>query len=331
VNQADIARQTSRNFEPQLRRCNSRSSTRNRDAHSAGVLAEMEWPRHYDRPSVVLHRSRNVFACERERVEGGILRARRDRFQTSNSNPQLREILFDKLNLPVLKKTQSGASTDASVPPTARRRWPHPAGAADGIPAEITENWKAPTSTRFRSHVHPKTIRVHTSFTQTMLRPGRLVIERSDLQNIPIRRELGATFGVDSSRRWTLLAADYFANRARDLLAHLSDDTASFKRSGSGGDIHVQTAAPHFDVPLDAVTKDMRARAKTITSRRFTVRDRTNSLSNSDHACRGEGVHREVLRALSSRSRDIWTRCGVCKAAWLCPNDLQIGVATFRA
>jgi DNA polymerase I len=115
------------------------------------------------------------------------------------------------------------------------------------------------------TYVHPKTKRVHTSFSQTTAATGRLSSNEPNLQNIPIRRELGRDVrrGFVPREGWMLLAADYSQIELR-LLAHLSGDPAFVEAFRSGGDIHRQTAALIFDVPLDQVTKDMRARAKTI-------------------------------------------------------------------
>jgi len=115
------------------------------------------------------------------------------------------------------------------------------------------------------AYVHPRTRRVHTSFSQTTAATGRLSSSEPNLQNIPIRRELGRDIrrGFVPRRGWTLVAADYSQIELR-LLAHLSDDPAFVQAFRAGGDIHRQTAALIFDVPIEQVTKEMRARAKTI-------------------------------------------------------------------
>src|SRR5262249_11246904 len=114
-------------------------------------------------------------------------------------------------------------------------------------------------------YVHPKTARVHTSFTQTVAATGRLSSSDPNLQNIPIRTELGRDIrrGFVPRAGWTLLAADYSQIELR-LLGHLSADPVFVDAFRSGQDIHRQTASLIFDVPVDQVTKDMRARAKTI-------------------------------------------------------------------
>jgi DNA polymerase-1 len=113
--------------------------------------------------------------------------------------------------------------------------------------------------------VNPLTGRLHTSFNQTVATSGRLSSSDPNLQNIPIRRELGRDIrrGFIPRTGWTLLAADYSQIELR-LLAHLSGDSAFVDAFNAGGDIHKQTAAIVFDVPLDSVTPEMRSRAKTI-------------------------------------------------------------------
>jgi DNA polymerase-1 len=106
---------------------------------------------------------------------------------------------------------------------------------------------------------------LHTSFNQTVAATGRLSSSDPNLQNIPIRRELGRDIrrGFIPRSGWTLLAADYSQIELR-LLAHLSGDPAFVEAFKAGGDIHRQTAAIIFDVPVDQVTSEMRGRAKTI-------------------------------------------------------------------
>jgi DNA polymerase-1 len=113
--------------------------------------------------------------------------------------------------------------------------------------------------------VDPRDGRLHTSYNQTVASTGRLSSSDPNLQNIPIRRQLGKDIrrGFVPRRGWTMLAADYSQIELR-LLAHLSHDPAFVEAFNAGGDIHRQTAAIIFGVPLDAVTSEMRARAKTI-------------------------------------------------------------------
>jgi DNA polymerase-1 len=113
--------------------------------------------------------------------------------------------------------------------------------------------------------VNPRTGRLHTSYAQTVASTGRLSSHDPNLQNIPIRRELGKDIrrGFIPRAGWMFMAADYSQIELR-LLAHLSHDPAFVEAFKAGGDIHRQTASVIFDVPLDQVTSEMRARATTI-------------------------------------------------------------------
>jgi DNA polymerase-1 len=113
--------------------------------------------------------------------------------------------------------------------------------------------------------VNPRTGRLHTSFNQTVASTGRLASSDPNLQNIPIRRQLGKEIrkGFIPERGWTMLAADYSQVELR-LLAHLSHDPAFVEAFKAGGDIHRQTASIIFGVAVSDVTSEMRSRAKTI-------------------------------------------------------------------
>jgi DNA polymerase-1 len=113
--------------------------------------------------------------------------------------------------------------------------------------------------------VNPATGRLHTSYSQTVAATGRLSSHDPNLQNIPIRRELGKAIrqGFVPRAGWKFLAADYSQIELR-LLAHLSGDPAFVEAFLAGGDIHRQTAAIIFGVDLSAVNSEMRSRAKTI-------------------------------------------------------------------
>ncbi len=257
----DLALQLRDMFEPQLEALQLSTLFREIEMPLVSVLAEMEWQGiTIDLPWFASLKER--FAGERQRVEREIYTAAGQEFNI-NSNPQLREILFEKLNLPVLKKTQSGPSTDASVLQQL---------ADDGhqLPVLLMDyreiaNIESTYIDALPLYVHPRTGRVHSSFTQTVAATGRLSSSDPNLQNIPIRTELGRDIrrGFIPRPGWSLLAADYSQIELR-LLAHLSGDPAFVHAFQSGEDIHRQTAALIFDVPLDQVTKDMRGRAKTI-------------------------------------------------------------------
>ena len=258
---ADITWRLRAMFEPQLDALQLARLFHEIEMPLVEVLAEMEW--HGIKIDVSWFASlKERFERERKRVEQEIYAIAGEEFNI-NSNPKLREILFQKLQLPVLKKTASGASTDASV----LQQLADEGHALPVLLMEYRELAKLESTyiDALPLYVHPRTGRVHTSFSQTTAATGRLSSSDPNLQNIPIRRELGRDIrrGFVPQRGWTLVSADYSQIELR-LLAHLSGDPAFVHAFNSGGDIHRQTAALIFDVPLDAVTKDMRARAKTI-------------------------------------------------------------------
>jgi DNA polymerase-1 len=113
--------------------------------------------------------------------------------------------------------------------------------------------------------VNPADGRLHTSFNQTVASTGRLSSSDPNLQNIPIRRQLGKDIrrGFIPQPGWSMLAADYSQIELR-LLAHLSHDPAFVEAFRAGGDIHRQTASVIFGVPIDQVSSEMRNSAKTI-------------------------------------------------------------------
>src|SRR5690606_17790697 len=180
-----------------------------------------------------------------------------------NSNPQLRVILFEKLELPVKKRTSTGPSTDVTV----LQELAEEGHAIPGLLMEYRELAKLENTylDTLPALVNPHTGRLHTSFNQTVASTGRLSSSDPNLQNIPIRRELGRDIrrGFVPREGCLFMAADYSQIELR-LLAHLSGDPAFVEAFKAGGDIHRETASIIFGVPLDAVTPEMRARAKTI-------------------------------------------------------------------
>ena len=248
-------------FEPQLETLQLAKLFHDVEIPLVETLAEMEWTG--ITIDVDWFASLKIrFERERKRVEQEIYAAAGEEFNI-NSNPKLREILFEKLGLPVLKRTPTGPSTDASV----LQQLADEGHALPVLLMEYRELSKLESTyiDALPAYVHPRTRRVHTSFSQTTAATGRLSSNEPNLQNIPIRRELGRDVrrGFVPIPGYKLLAADYSQIELR-LLAHLSDDPAFVHAFKSGDDIHRQTAALIFDVPLDQVTKDMRSRAKTI-------------------------------------------------------------------
>ena len=258
---ADVTWQLEQRFRPQLETQQIYELFRDVEVPLLAVLADLEWV------GIEIDRSwfaslKERFARERQRVEQEIYRSAGGEFNI-NSNPQLREVLFERLQLPIIKRTPSGPSTDASV-------LQELAEAGHELPVLLLEyrelsKLESTYIDALPALVNPHTGRLHTSFNQTVAATGRLSSSEPNLQNIPIRRELGRDIrrGFVPRKGWLLLAADYSQIELR-LLAHLSGDPAFVHAFQSGGDIHRETAALIFDVPLSEVTSEMRSRAKTI-------------------------------------------------------------------
>lgn len=198
-------------------------------------------------------------------IEKNIYKAAGGKEFNIGSTQQLAEILFDDLNLPVVKKTQTGRSTDSSVLEELSSSSPHP------IVFEVMEyrELKKLQSTYvdvLPTLINPETGRIHTNFIQWGTATGRLSSREPNLQNIPIRTEFGkrirAAF-VPGGEDSVLLSADYSQIELR-MLAHLSQDENLIEAYRRGEDIHAQTASAIYKVPLEEVNSDMRRSAKVI-------------------------------------------------------------------
>jgi len=258
---ADMTWRLREAFAPQLETLHLTPLFRDVEMPLVHVLAQVEW--NGIAIDVAWFASlKERFQRDRVRVEQEIYAAAGEEFNI-NSNPKLREILFERLQLPVLKRTPTGPSTDASV-------LQQLADEGHQLPVLLMEyreiaKLESTYIDALPALVNPHTGRLHTSLSQTVAATGRLSSSDPNLQNIPIRREVGRDIrrGFVPQKGWSFVAADYSQIELR-LLAHLSGDPAFVEAFRAGGDIHRQTAALIFDVPLDAVTSEMRARAKTI-------------------------------------------------------------------
>ena len=180
-----------------------------------------------------------------------------------NSPKQLATILFEELKLPVVKRIKTGASTDEEV--LQRLSTQH------ALPATILRyrelaKLKSTYVDALPAMVSPDTGRIHTSFNQTATATGRLSSSNPNLQNIPIRTEVGRQIRRAFVSRFTdgwIVAADYSQIELR-VLAHLSQDATLCAAFREGQDIHRTTAAQVFRVHPEQVTESQRAAAKTI-------------------------------------------------------------------
>jgi len=179
-----------------------------------------------------------------------------------NSNKQLAEILFSKLSLPVIRKTKTGASTDADTLEELAALHP--------VPAKIVEfralaKLKGTYIDALPALVDPATSRLHTSFNQAVAATGRLSSSDPNLQNIPIRSEVGRRIrgAFRAKPGHVIVSADYSQIELR-ILAHFSEDPAFLDAFRTGQDIHLRTAAEVFGVPPESVTAEHRRVAKAI-------------------------------------------------------------------
>ncbi|HET6579649.1 MAG TPA: DNA polymerase I, partial [Gemmatimonadales bacterium] len=225
------------------------------------VLTDMEWEGISIDPGVFARLSGELGA-ELARLEGEIAGVAGEALNL-NSPRQLATILFEKQQLPILKRTKTGPSTDADV-------LDQLAAMGHDLPRLILEyrelqKLKSTYVDTLPERVNRHTGRIHTSFNQAGAATGRLSSSEPNLQNIPVRTPRGEAIrrGFVPRGGWSFLVADYSQIELR-LMAHLSGDPGFIEAFHQGGDIHRQTAALIFAVPLEQVTADMRARAKTI-------------------------------------------------------------------
>jgi DNA polymerase-1 len=179
------------------------------------------------------------------------------------STRQLGVILFEKLGLPVIKKNKTGYSTDVDV---LKKLEPY----HEIIPLILDHRQmtklKSTYVTGLLAVLDPNTGKIHSTFRQTITQTGRLSSTEPNLQNIPIRQELGREIRrafIPSGPGHILIDADYSQIELR-VLAHISGDKAMQKAFLENMDIHTATAAQVFHVPPEAVTGEMRRRAKAV-------------------------------------------------------------------
>ncbi|MGB6976078.1 MAG: DNA polymerase I [Gammaproteobacteria bacterium] len=180
-----------------------------------------------------------------------------------SSPKQLQEVLYEKLKLPILKKTPLGqASTAEEVLQELALKYP--------LPQLILEyrslsKLKSTYTDALAEQIHHKTGRVHTSFNQAITATGRLSSTNPNLQNIPIRHEEGRRIrqAFIAPPGYKLISADYSQIELR-IMAHLSQDKGLLKAFHHHADIHRATAAEVFNIPIDKVTSDQRRSAKAI-------------------------------------------------------------------
>ncbi len=179
------------------------------------------------------------------------------------SPKQIGEILFDKLKLPVIKKTPKGApSTDEDVLTELARDYPLPAKL---IAHRSLAKLKSTYTDKLPLMINPRTGRVHTNYGQATAVTGRLASNDPNLQNIPVRTQEGRRIreAFIAPPGHVIVSADYSQIELR-IMAHLSGDEGMLKAFEAGIDIHRATAAEVFGTPPDEVSSDQRRYAKAI-------------------------------------------------------------------
>ena len=179
------------------------------------------------------------------------------------SPKQLGEILFEKLELPVIKKTPKGApSTAEEVLAELALDYPLPKLLLE---YRSLSKLKSTYTDKLPEMINPRTGRVHTSYHQAVTATGRLSSSDPNLQNIPVRTEEGRRIrqAFIAPEGYRIMAADYSQIELR-IMAHLSNDAGLLKAFNEGQDVHRATASEVFDVGLDEVSGDQRRKAKAI-------------------------------------------------------------------
>lgn len=180
-----------------------------------------------------------------------------------NSPKQLGEVLFEKLSLPVIKRTKTGYSTDAEV--LEKLRPSHPI-VENILEYRFLMKMKSTYADGLLALVDKDTERIYTNFNQTVTTTGRISSTEPNLQNIPVKTEEGRHIrGVFTADRkgHVLLSGDYSQIELR-VLAHISEDKTLMEAFIKGEDIHTRTASEVFGVSLEDVTPALREKAKAV-------------------------------------------------------------------
>ena len=224
-----------------------------------GVLARME-AIGIGVDVVELQRLRDHLTSEVDRLRGEIHEAAGEEFNV-NSTKQLREVLFEKLELTPQKKTKTGYSTDAAT--LEKMRGEHPMIELLLDYREV-EKLRSTYGVGLLAEVGDGN-RIRATFNQTVARTGRLSSDAPNLHNIPVRSEMGRTFrrAFVPADGYTLLVADYNQIELR-CIAHLAEDPGLIAAFEAGDDIHSATASRIFDVEPDDVSVEQRSKSKMV-------------------------------------------------------------------
>jgi DNA polymerase-1 len=264
---ADIALRLTEFMLPQLEEVGMSALIRDVESPLAVILAQMERNGITCDPAELL-RQGDALAIRVEELRAEVLAAAGCEFHL-DSPRQLAEVLFEKLGLASGKKTKTGYSTSVDVLEklVASEDKNDPRTSVPRLILEYRQLTKLISTYmgNLRDAVHPETGRIHSSFHQLMTATGRLASQNPNLQNIPVRSEVGRQVrkAFVAPQGYRLICADYSQVELR-LLAHLSEDEALIDAFARDQDIHTAVAAQVFGVSEDAVTREQRGQAKTI-------------------------------------------------------------------
>jgi DNA polymerase-1 len=258
---ADVAYRLANNLEPLLKKEGLWHLFQNIEIPLIYVLTEMEW-NGISLETHVLKEMSCWLTTKLQQLEKQIYASAGHEFNI-DSPKQLSEILFEKLELPRLRKTKTGSSTDANVLSTLA--WRH---ALPKLVLEYRQLTKLKNTyvDALPDMINQSTGRVHTSFNQTVTATGRLSSSEPNLQNIPIRTDIGREIRrafVPSEKDTIFLSADYSQIELR-ILAHFSEDAALITAFQQDKDIHTVVASAIYNVPIEGVTSEMRRNAKAV-------------------------------------------------------------------
>jgi len=226
-----------------------------------GVLADMEMagiaidPQVFEDLKKTIHARLETLEVDIFELAGGPFRI--------NSPKQLQKVLFEDLGLPPKKKTKTGFSTDVSVLEELALEHPLP---EKMLEFRMLEKLRNTYVEALPGMVNPTTGKIHTSYNQAVAATGRLSSSDPNLQNIPVRTDMGRRIRegfIPSEPDYQLISADYSQIELR-ILAHLTQDEHLIEAFQNDTDIHRDTAARVFDVKPDDVTPDMRRQAKAV-------------------------------------------------------------------
>jgi DNA polymerase-1 len=258
---ADITWRLSKIFQASLRERELESLFNEVELPLIGVLARMEMA------GIAI--DAEVFADLKKEIAGRLATLESEITELAggpfqiNSPKQLQKVLFEDLGLTPVKKTKTGFSTDVEVLEQLAREHPLPEKVLE---YRTLEKLRGTYVEALPKLVHPETGRIHTSFNQAVAATGRLSSSDPNLQNIPVRTELGRRIRqgfVPGAPGLKLISADYSQIELR-ILAHLSGDDVLKEAFERDLDIHRDTAARVFGVKPDKVTPEMRRQAKAV-------------------------------------------------------------------